>query len=111
VLEDPRADYEMFNVGGDQAVTVSQFAAAVAAVFGRTDYEPRASGKYRFGDTRHIYSDVSKLKALGWRPRRGVHESVEAYKTWLGEADAVADILDYCEREMAKLGVVRSVAS
>jgi dTDP-L-rhamnose 4-epimerase len=111
VLEDPRADYEMFNVGGDRAVTVSEFASAVAQVFGRTDYEPKAAGKYRFGDTRHIFSDVSKLKRLGWSPKRGVRESVEAYKVWLSEADAAEDILDYCNREMAKLGVVRDVAA
>jgi dTDP-L-rhamnose 4-epimerase len=111
VLEDPRADYEMFNVGGDQAITVSQFAGAVAEVFGRKDYVAKASGKYRFGDTRHIYSDVSKLKALGWRPKRSIHQSVEAYREWLKQADAAEDILDYCEREMAKLGVVRSVGA
>ena len=69
VLEDDRADYQMFNVGGDRAVTVAEFAGVVAEVFGKNGYEPKASGKYRFGDTRHILSDVSKLKALGWRPQ------------------------------------------
>jgi dTDP-L-rhamnose 4-epimerase len=109
VLEDARADYEMFNVGGDQAVTVAEFAAEVAQVFGRTGYEPRPSGKYRFGDTRHIYSDVSKLKRLGWQPKRSVRDSLLAYKAWLEQADVTADILDYCDREMARLGVVRDV--
>jgi dTDP-L-rhamnose 4-epimerase len=109
VLHDARADYEMFHVGGDKALTVAQFASAVAEVFGRTGYEPKASGKYRFGDTRHIYSDVSKLRALGWKPTRGVHESVEAYRQWLQSADNVAAILDYANRMMAKMNVVRDV--
>ena len=26
--------------------------------------------EYRFGDTRHILSDISALRALGWEPRR-----------------------------------------
>ena len=109
VLHDSRADYEMFHVGGDRAMTVSEFASVVAEVFGRKGYTPRPCGKYRFGDTRHIYSDVSKLKGLGWAPRRGVHDSVEAYKAWLGEADSIADILDYCQKQMAKMNVVREV--
>jgi dTDP-L-rhamnose 4-epimerase len=109
VLEDPRADFEMFHVGGDRAVTVAEFARVVAEVFGREDYEPDTSGKYRFGDTRHIFSDVSKLKALGWNPKHGVRESVEAYREWLAEADSVENILEYCNREMAKLDVVRDV--
>jgi dTDP-L-rhamnose 4-epimerase len=109
VLEDSRADYEMFNVGGDRAVTVAEFARVVAEVFGRTDYVPRASGRYRFGDTRHILSDVSKLKALGWAPRRTTHDSVRAYRDWMETAAPAAEILEQSDRLMAALGVVRSV--
>lgn len=109
VLNDSRADYEMFNVGGGQAITVAEFAKVVAEVFGRKDFTPVASGKYRFGDTRHIFSDISKLKALGWAPKRTVHDSVRAYKEWLDQADSIGDILDYCQKQMAKLNVVREV--
>lgn len=110
-LLDSRADYEMFHVGGDKAYTVSQFAGAVAEVFGVKNYIPKACGKYRFGDTRHIFSDVSKLKALGWKPTRSVHTSVEQYREWLKEADNVGAILDYANKAMAKMNVVRDVKS
>jgi dTDP-L-rhamnose 4-epimerase len=109
VLRDPRADYEMFNVGGDKAHTVASFASVVAEVFGAKGYQPVPCGKFRFGDTRHICSDVSKLKALGWKPTRTVHESVQAYKGWLSTADNAAQILDYCNQQMAALNVVREV--
>jgi dTDP-L-rhamnose 4-epimerase len=109
VLADPRADYQMFNVGGDKAVTVAEFAQAAAEVFERKDYRPVPSGKYRYGDTRHIMSDVSKLKALGWTPRRSTKESVTAYRGWLAGAGAAEEILDYSNRVMAQLGVVREV--
>jgi dTDP-L-rhamnose 4-epimerase len=109
VLRDERANYEMFNVGGDKAHTVSSFASVVADVFGAKGYRPEPCGKFRFGDTRHICSDVSKLKSLGWKPTRTVHESVEAYKAWLSTADNAAQILDYCNQQMAALNVVRDV--
>lgn len=110
VLEDARADYQMFNVGGDKPVTVGEFAGVVGRVFGHNDYEPKASGKYRFGDTRHILSDVSKLKALGWKPTRTTFDSVTAYRDWM-QADAPADeILEQSNKLMAALGVVRDVA-
>ena len=111
VLEDERANFQVFNVGGDIPITVSEFAQTDAGVFGANDYEPKPIGKYRFGDTRHICSDVSKLKALGWKPIRSTRESVEAYKEWLGEADSIADILRYAEAQMEKLGVVINVSS
>ena len=109
VLHDSRADYEMFHVGGDKAYTVCEFASAVAEVFGVMGYTPRASGTYRYGDTRHIYSDVSKLRALGWKPRRSVRESVSEYREWLKGADNVAAILDYANKAMARMNVVRDV--
>ncbi len=109
VLEDERANYEMFNVGGGEPITVADFARTVGAVFGHNDFQPQASGKYRFGDTRHILSDVSKLQALGWRPMRNTHDSVSAYRAWM-ETDAPAeDILEQSDRLMAALGVVRAV--
>ena len=82
---------------------------AVSEVFGAQDYAPAPSGKYRFGDTRHICSDVSKLKDLGWKPTRSIYDSVEAYKGWLSTADNAGDILDYCNRQMQQLNVVREV--
>ncbi|WP_425398127.1 NAD-dependent epimerase/dehydratase family protein [Aeoliella sp.] len=109
VLEDSRADYRKFHVGGDRAYTVSEFAKVVASVYEVSDYEPRPSGKYRYGDTRHIYSDVSNLKSLGWTPQRSVEQSVLAYKEWLDQADSAASILEYCNQQMQKLGVVREV--
>ncbi|MBL0730336.1 NAD(P)-dependent oxidoreductase [Piscinibacter sp. HJYY11] len=109
VLRDERADYEMFNVGGDKAHTVASFATVVAEVFGAKGYQAQPCGKFRFGDTRHICSDVSKLKSLGWKPTRTVHQSVEAYKAWLSTADNAAQILDYCNQQMAALNVVRDV--
>ena len=111
VLEDDRADYNVFNVGGDKAITVAEFAKAVAEVFERPGYEPKPSGKYRFGDTRHIFSDVDKLKALGWAPRHSIHDSVKAYREWLAEADSVGEILRYAQGQMEKLGVVASVTT
>ncbi len=109
VLKDPRADYEMFHVGGDRPMTVAEFAAEVARVFGVTQYEPTLAGQYRFGDTRHIFSDVSKLRALGWAPRRTTRDSVEAYKAWLETEDVGGDILEFAAKKMQSLGVVRSV--
>ncbi len=109
VLHDSRADYEMFNVGGDMPYTVAEFASTVADVFDVKGYQPVPCGKFRFGDTRHICSDVSKLKRLGWQPTRSVHDSVREYKGWLATANNAGKILDYCNQQMASLNVVRDV--
>lgn len=108
VLDDERANYRAFNVGGDHAYTVSDFAKVVGQAFGR-DIDPEPSGLYRFGDTRHIYSDVGALKALGWQPRRTAKESVAEYVEWLRSCEDVEDVLAHAEKQMKAMGVVREV--
>ena len=110
VLEDNRADYEMFNVGGGAPITVKHFAETVAEVFGVKDYEPKPCGKYRFGDTRHIWSDISKLEKLGWKPTRTIYDSVSEYKEWLNTASSIDNIIEYCSKKMEELNVLRNVS-
>lgn len=107
VLEDSRADYQVYNVGGDQPITINQFARAVAEAFQRSDYRPRPCGTYRYGDTRHICSDVSKLGDLGWKPIRTVSQSVEDYRAWLESVDVDRGALSHCANQMAASNVVR----
>ena len=44
MLEDDRANYEMFNVGGGAPVTVNQFASACAKIYGIKINQPKPSG-------------------------------------------------------------------
>ena len=110
VLEDHRADYEMFNVGGGAPITVKRFAQAVAEVFDIKDYDPKPCGKYRFGDTRHIWSDISKIEELGWKPTRTIYDSVSEYKEWLNSASSIDNIIEYCNENMKKLNVLRDIS-
>lgn len=91
VLQDARADFQVFNVGGERAVTVLDYAHLLARKI-NPHIEPDVPGVYRFGDTRHIVSDVSKLKALGWAPTKAVSEIADEYIEW---AAAQADLRDY----------------
>ena len=65
VLEDERAVGRVFNVGGGKPVTTREFSDVVMAQYG-SDQPGVVSGEYRFGDTRHIFSDISALGSLGW---------------------------------------------
>lgn len=108
VLEDEVSTFGVFNVGGDQAVTVLQYALLVAQRAG-VSIEPEIAGLYRFGDTRHVVSDVKKLKALGWRSKVPMEDIVDSYLAW---AEVQPDFRDYyqeAEDEMRALGTIRQV--
>ncbi len=109
VLNDARADDRVFGVGGGRAHTVLSFDRVVAREFGREDLHPDIPGEFRFGDTRHACSDVSKLSALGWRPRRTVEESVREYRQYLEQCGCLDDALTSQAAHMRRCGIVRRV--
>jgi len=108
VLANPEANYGVFNVGGGVAWTVMDFYAKMQELVGRT-VEPILAGFYRFGDTRHIFSDTGNLRKIGWEPRYDIEESIRTYWEYLNQQKEIADILAYAETHMKNLQVVRKV--
>jgi len=106
VLEDDRAIGRVFSVGGGKAVTTREFADIVRCQYGSS--QPAVvTGEYRFGDTRHILSDISALQGLGWTPQHTPAESVAAYAAWLQGMDGLDGVLAGANARMRALGVVR----
>lgn len=108
VMEDPRADYQVFNVGGGRAVTVLEFARIMLDAFD-SDLEPLIPGEFRLGDTRHTVSDISKLRALGWEPTIPVEQNVKEYVAWMREQRVTKEYLLEAEKLMREQGVLRRV--
>ena len=106
VLQDDRAAGQVFNVGGGAAVTTREFSDIVMRQYG-SGQPGVVTGEYRFGDTRHILSDISALRALGWEPRRKPAESVAAYAKWLERMQGLDGVLSEANTRMRALGVVR----
>jgi dTDP-L-rhamnose 4-epimerase len=109
-LSDPRAAGRVFNVGGGQAVTTREFADIVMRRYG-SEQPGLVTGENRFGDTRHIQSDISALQALGWEPRRRPAQSVASYAAWLEGMDGLDGVLAEADVRMRALGVVRKAAT
>ncbi len=111
VMQDERANYNAYNVGGGKAYTVKGFAEIVAKEFGKESIKPNITGEYRFGDTRNACSDIAKLKSLGWSPLRNAEDSVKEYIDYLKAQTDIKDILDYAEKTMKNLNVVRKAGN
>ena len=105
-LEDERAVGQALNVGGGEAVTTSAMADVVMRQYG-SEQPAVVTGEYRFGDTRHILSDVSSLRSLGWSARRRVDDSVAAYAKWLDGMPGLDGVLADANERMRASGVVR----
>jgi dTDP-L-rhamnose 4-epimerase len=106
VLTDERAVGRVFNVGGGTGYTTLEFAEIVRRHYS-SELAPRITGEYRFGDTRHIQSDIDALKQLGWSPQRIPEDSVAEYAAWLEGMPGLDQILAEADAKMHALGVVR----
>ncbi len=109
VLEHHGANYQVFNVGGQQPWTVLDFYQRMQTLVGRK-LNPVLDGSYRYGDTRHIVSDTSRIQSLGWKPLHGIEQSITDYWAYLtGKPDAET-ILEIAEKRMKTLQVVRKAS-
>ena len=106
VLEKNEANYESYNVSGGKAITVNEFYDEVNDVYG-ADLKPICEGYFRYGDVRHIVSDISKLRDIGWEPKRGIRDSILSYKEYLESHDNVPNVLTSSIQEMKSRGIIR----
>jgi dTDP-L-rhamnose 4-epimerase len=106
VLDSDAANYEAFNVGSGRPTTQIQYATKLAE---HLQIEPyyEIPGEYRFGDVRHIVSDVSKLERIGWRVTKPLDDIVADYLSWVAEQPNLQDYFETAEHAMKAAGAVR----
>ena len=101
-MERTEANGMAMNVGSGEAISVEQVAEALAAALGSV-IAPEITQKYRAGDIRHCFADISNATAiLGYRPQVRFRDGVRELVGWLRSqsaedraADAVAELRAY----------------
>jgi dTDP-L-rhamnose 4-epimerase len=87
-LERDNADYHAINVGSGRATSVRQLARLLTEGLGK-DLEPEVVGKYREGDVRHCFADISRARRLlGYEPKVSLEEGIPEVLGWVREQSA-----------------------
>jgi len=107
-MESPATDGEAYNVGSARATRVLELLDVLADAYGR-EVEPLLRGEFRPGEVRHLFADVSKLRATGWEPTTSVAEGVARYVEWIATQGDVRDYFTEAEQRMKAMGGVRAV--
>jgi dTDP-L-rhamnose 4-epimerase len=91
VLESDRPVWDVFNVGSGRQITIGQMADTLASMLGK-DIAPQFLGKYRVGDIRHCFPDISKIeRVFGFKPQREFDEGMQELIAWVAAAKAPVD--------------------
>ena len=107
VLESPKADYEIFNIGsgrkGDTVLKLGKLVSKYAGV----PFRPVIKGVFRRGSTRHSLMNVEKLKKLGWEPKCKLEDSARDYLVWVKQYPEAIGYLHRTYNDMKKRGITR----
>ncbi len=104
-LENGAANGRVFNLGSGEPRTVLDVAASLAHVMGKEHLAPRVTGKYRVGDIRHCFADITAAReVLGYEPRVRFEDGLEELTDWLATQEAT-DAVDAANAELARRGL------
>jgi dTDP-L-rhamnose 4-epimerase len=103
-LDAPQAAGLAINVGSGRAYTVRQVAELLGGVLGTT-VETEICGKYRVGDIRHCFADLTLAQqALGYEPRVMLEDGLVELAAWL-EGQVAHDRVAEASAQLAARGL------
>ena len=104
-LETEKANGKVYNVGSGNAYTVREIASELAKVMGKEEIIPEITQKFRAGDIRHCFADISKAKQeLNFSPSISLKEGLKELAEWLKDQQA-DDHVDKASEELNARGL------
>ncbi len=104
-MEKDDGDGEVFNVGSGIPLKIREIAITLARLYGK-DIEPEIAARFRKGDVRHCFADITKIRdRLGYDPTVSFDDGVRELIEWSRDADSL-DSFDAAEAELRDKGLV-----
>jgi dTDP-L-rhamnose 4-epimerase len=105
-MESEAANFQAINVGTGVATSVKRVAEVLADGLGVT-IEPEMIGRFREGDIRHCFADISRARQLlGYKPNVSFDQGIPQLLEWVRGQEAF-DSVEQATRELQAYGLVR----
>jgi dTDP-L-rhamnose 4-epimerase len=102
-LEAPEATGNVFNVGSGDHCTIREIGERLARVLGCGDIQPQITGKYRVGDIRHCFADITLARqVLGYEPCVSLEQGLVELAEWLAGRAAIDRVSEAREALVAR---------
>jgi len=104
-LDADRAAGLAINIGSGESTSVSEIAARMAHTLGRKDIASEITGRYRVGDIRHCFADITLgREVLGYTPEVDLSRGMSELAVWL-EGQVAVDGVDGATAELVARGL------
>jgi dTDP-L-rhamnose 4-epimerase len=105
-LTKPKANYQVLNVGTGRPMSVLQLARLLAEHL-NVAIEPRVLNRFRAGDIRSCYADISRIEALlGYKPKVSLEKGIPDLISWVARQNG-KDSVPGAMNELSSLGLIR----
>jgi len=96
------------NVGSGKAATVREVARLISEAL-KIHIEPTAPGEFRPGEMRHLTSDITRIRSLGFRPEVDLETGIVRYMDWIRAQTELRDYFAAAESILRSKGIVHQV--
>jgi dTDP-L-rhamnose 4-epimerase len=102
----PEADGRVFNIGSGSSSTILEVAERLADALNKSEIEPEITGKYRVGDIRNCFADISLAREiLGYAPAYNLKRGLESLADWSSTQQPTEDRASLAAHELARRGL------
>ena len=106
-IEKDEASGEIFNVGSGVNTSVNDVAHSLKKLY-KSNQNIIISGKYRAGDIRHNYADLSKIKKLlGFVPKYNFKNGISNFVEWVNTQKIENDRYESSIAELNRNGLIK----
>jgi dTDP-L-rhamnose 4-epimerase len=106
--ESDKLDGLAVNVGRGRGVPIREIAKTISAAV-KIDIEPIVRGEFRPGEMRHLTSDTTRIRSIGYQPQVELVEGIERYIDWVKAQTDVRDYFSEAEQILKSKGIVHRV--
>ncbi|MEJ7842400.1 MAG: NAD-dependent epimerase/dehydratase family protein [Rubrobacter sp.] len=96
------------NVGSGRATTIREVAEMVAESLD-VQIEPLVRGEFRPGEMRHLTSDISRIRKVGYEPGVDLMQGIELYIGWIRDQGDVRDYFAEAEKVLREKRIVHEI--
>jgi dTDP-L-rhamnose 4-epimerase len=97
---------QVYNIGSGHGRSILSIAEDLASTIGVPHIVPHLTGKYRAGDIRHCFADITlSNRELGFEPKTAFQDGLAELAEWLSEQVA-DDRVDHATAELERRGLV-----
>jgi len=105
-MDREEANDQVFNVGTGRRVSILELAEALIGAMG-VKLRPAVVHRFREGDIRHCYADLTKIRGmLGYTPRIPLEEGLPDLVRWVSAQES-ADLVAKAQAELERRGLLK----